>query len=294
MNISTNLIAQYNANKGKPILATPDYYNAFKTKIESAIKADFMDDLIPATVADVPYVKSGDIAILDFCGFTINKCSEEEEKYYDLISLQDFCEDLQLAISDESVNKVVINFDSGGGYTMHGAETCELIKQLSTIKPIYAYTSGYMCSMAYEIASNCTNIIASPSSLIGSIGTYCECVTVIGASPLSLSGSNGVTESTLPDMGIIVTTFQGGTEKTIGSEFIALNNEQKVKILDDIITMNNEFKSMVITNRGAVKDEFMQGQPFYGREAIELGTNLTDGTINGLEQFIQLLSESQN
>ena len=212
--MTTNLLTQYNYNKGKVILAIPECYSAFKTNIESAInsKQDLdLDTMSDNGMDNTPYVNINGIAILDFQGFTVSSCSPLEAAFFGLVSLQDFCEDLTEAIEDESVTTVIINFDSGGCYTSYGEETCELLQTLKEVKPIYAYTSGLMCSMAYKIACNCNNIIASPSAIVGSIGTYCEYVTYNGASELS---DTGVTVSNLADLGITVTTFQGGPLKT--------------------------------------------------------------------------------
>lgn len=290
--LTTKLLTQYNFNKRRAILATQDCYSAFKTKMESAIKKqDCIDDMLcDSTMEETPYVISGNVAVIDFKGMTVGSCSELEEMFFGLISLQDFCEDLTLAVNDENITSVVINFDSGGGYTSYGDETCDLIQELKLIKPIYAYSSGFLCSMAYKVACNCNEIIASPTALVGSIGTYCEYITYNGASELS---SDGITVSKL-DAGITVTTFQGGTEKTIGSETIALSKEQKALIQADILKCTDDFRNLVKSNRGDVKDEFMQGQPFYGKEAIELGTNLIDGCINSLSEFVQLISETNN
>jgi signal peptide peptidase SppA len=279
--LSTNLLAQYNYNKGKVILATQDFYSAFKSRMEATIntKADFLDTLPDTYGEEVPYTKCGSIAVLDFQGFVVPSCSELEEAFFGLISLQDFCEDLQQAVNDESVTQVVINFNSGGGYTMYGEETSDLIQSLKQIKPIYAYTSGLMCSMAYKVACNCTGILASPSSLVGSIGVYCEYVDYT---------------KMLDIQGIVVKTFQGGSEKTIGSPYISLTPDQEKEIQDDINQSWQEFKDVVTANRGPVKQEFMQGQSFKSKEAITEGTNLIDGNINSIGEFLNLLSSSNN
>jgi len=291
----TNLIAQFNLNKNKVMLALPECYQAFKKRIEETAldtkqENSGIDGNTIVLTSDKPYSMVGKIAVLEFNGFTVNNCSELEEMFYGCISLQGFCQKLQMAIDDEDVDTVVIDFDSGGGYVGYGDETCQLVKELSQKKQIFAYTSGLMCSQAYAIACNCNYIIASPTALVGSIGTYCEYITYNGASELS---PDGITVSNLKDFGVTVTTFQGGTDKTIGSESIALNDDQKKKIMADIEEMNNAFKSMVNTNRNGVKDEFMQGQPFYGKEAVKMGTNLIDGTVNSLSQFIQFLSSNK-
>lgn len=268
------LKAHYNFNLGKGILAIEPFYAAFKDKIT---KADFQDDCDEFKPEPPSIV--GAIGVIDFCGFTVNNCSPIEEEYCGCISLQRFQQELSALVANEQVAQVVINFDSGGGYIMGVQETAELVKSLSAVKPIYAYTSGLMCSAAYKIASQCTNILASPSSMLGSIGVYCEYFDYTKA---------------VADAGIVVKTFQGGSKKTIGSPYISLTPEQEKEIQDDINKEWELFKSVVKSSRGDVQEEFMQGQAFSGKEALELGTNLIDGNLNSLADFVKLLSQSSN
>lgn len=283
------LLQQFNQNVGKTILALPSTYHAFKAKVESAIRQDngLAGNSIVLT-SDKPYQVYSGVAVVDFYGFTVNTCDAIEEKYFGCVSLQRFCDTLQQAAVDESVTSIVINFDSGGGYTMYGEETCQLIKDIDTVKPVFAYTSGYMCSMAYKVACNARYIFASPTSMVGSIGSYCEYYTYAGASEL---GKDGITESKL-DMGLTVTTFQVGNQKTVGSETIKLSDEQKQQILAELQTHTQTFKDLVKANRSGVTDETMQGQCYLGKEAMAQNTGLIDGNINSLSQLLQLIVTS--
>lgn len=70
----------------------------------------------------------------------------------------------------EEVSGVVFNIDSGGGMVSGTAELCEAISSCSL--PTVAYTNGYMCSAAYDIAAACDMRVAHRNAdLIGSIGT---------------------------------------------------------------------------------------------------------------------------
>jgi signal peptide peptidase SppA len=268
------LQAHYNFNLNKGILAIQPYYEAFKNKFT---KADMEDEDCDFTI--VPPSIVGAIGVIDFKGFTVNDCEPWQEELCGCISLQRFQKDLTALVANEQVSQVVINFDSGGGYIMGVQETAELVNKLSKVKPIYAYTSGLMCSAAYKIASQATNILASPSSMLGSIGVYCEYVDQTKALDIA---------------GIVVKTFQGGSKKTVGSPYISLTPEQEKEIQDDINAEWELFKAVVKSTRGDVQEAFMQGQAFTGKDAITQGTNLADGNINSLDEFIKLLSVSNN
>ncbi len=72
--------------------------------------------------------------------------------------------------NDERITGILFNIDSGGGMVSGTAELGYVIKNCSL--PTIAFTNGYMCSAAYDIASACNKRIAHPNAdLIGSIGT---------------------------------------------------------------------------------------------------------------------------
>lgn len=72
--------------------------------------------------------------------------------------------------NDESVSAIIFNIDSGGGMVSGTAELCNVIKNCTV--PTVAFTNGYMCSAAYDIAAACDKRVAHPNAdLIGSIGT---------------------------------------------------------------------------------------------------------------------------
>lgn len=275
------------------MLVTEDSFNAFKTFLEGAIKADFDPAMfnLPSDT-DKPYTVVNGVAILDFQGITVSDCSDLEALILGTFSLQGFCEDLQMAVDDETVSDIIVNFNSGGGFTQYGDETCELVKSLTSEKPIYAYCGGgYMCSMAYKVASNMSSIVVSPSAYIGSIGGYLQLSTLIGANQLS---PDGVTESTIANFGVKVTTFQSGKNKTQGNEAIELTQEQKQQILKRVNDSVNQFRQMVIANRGDIKQEFMEGDAYTGKEAMDLDTNLVDGLCNSLNEFVQFILNNNN
>lgn len=72
--------------------------------------------------------------------------------------------------NDERISGIVFNIDSGGGMVSGTAELCSVIKNSKL--PTIAFTNGYMCSAAYDIAAACNKRVAHPNAdLIGSIGT---------------------------------------------------------------------------------------------------------------------------
>lgn len=102
--------------------------------------------------------------VLDINGPIIKYSSWWYLGTHDMISI------LRRLDRNSSVSGIVLNIDSGGGMVSGTAELTHTIKNLS--KPTIAYTGGYMCSAAMDIASGANFRMANPfADLIGSIGT---------------------------------------------------------------------------------------------------------------------------
>lgn len=71
---------------------------------------------------------------------------------------------------DNSISRIVLDIDSPGGDARGISELASTIKSVTEKKPVIAYASGMCASAAYWIASACTKVYASETSLIGSIG----------------------------------------------------------------------------------------------------------------------------
>lgn len=76
-----------------------------------------------------------------------------------------------LAQSDDC-DRIVMVFHSPGGSVFGVSECAETIRRVSEVKPVIGYVGYMAASAAYHLASQCDEIIAAPSALIGSIGAF--------------------------------------------------------------------------------------------------------------------------
>lgn len=76
-------------------------------------------------------------------------------------------------VAEAGYLNIILDFNSPGGSVLGLMETASRIKALQTrgINTI-AYTSLMCASAAYYLASACNEIFASPTAVVGSIGTY--------------------------------------------------------------------------------------------------------------------------
>ena len=77
-------------------------------------------------------------------------------------------------LADERVKNIVIAINSPGGDVNGLFECCSYIAKAKESKPIHAHVTGMCCSAAFAIASSCTDIVATDTSEIGSVGVYAE------------------------------------------------------------------------------------------------------------------------
>lgn len=74
------------------------------------------------------------------------------------------------AMADEGVSAIVLEFDSPGGQVGGIDELAAEFRDARGRKPIIATANTLMASAAYYLASQADEVIATPSSLVGSIG----------------------------------------------------------------------------------------------------------------------------
>ncbi len=75
------------------------------------------------------------------------------------------------AVADPGIGSIVLQIDSPGGQTAGLEELATAIQDAREVKPIVAVADSMMASAAYRIGAAATEVFATPSSTIGSIGT---------------------------------------------------------------------------------------------------------------------------
>ena len=81
---------------------------------------------------------------------------------------------LEALMDNDDVKCIVLDINSPGGDVNGLFECCDYVFKAKDIKPIYAHVTGMCCSAAYAIAASCTEISATDTSEIGSVGVYAE------------------------------------------------------------------------------------------------------------------------
>lgn len=176
--------------------------------------------------------------------------------------------DVTGAAQDPSVRAIVLDIDSPGGQVCGTPELAEAVSRAASVKPCYAYTSGLCASAAYWVASQCDAIYNSSSASVGSIGVLCAL-----ADYTLRNEQNGVRYNII----------QAGKYKTAGMPEKKLSDDERDLFQERVDAIFAQFRSAV-TARRPLEDSVMQGQVFYGFDAVTAG--LSDALCNSLGEFV--------
>jgi signal peptide peptidase SppA len=87
-------------------------------------------------------------------------------------STDQFAAAYQEAVDDNIIDTIILDIDSPGGSVEGLEEAASVIRAGRSTKPVIACVNTMACSGAYYLAAQATEVIASPSSSVGSCGVY--------------------------------------------------------------------------------------------------------------------------
>lgn len=219
-----------------------------------------------------PYLSVvGPVAIVDITGPLVN--TDSPLNYlFGLTSYPAIKDAIIEATNDNSVKEIVLNIDSPGGTANGAFELARFIRDISdNVKPIKAVTGGTMASAAYLLGSAASEIIASPTSVVGSIGV------------ISIHQDH---TKALEDDGIKVTVIRSGKYKALGNPYEELTEEAKSILQEHSDAFYMEFLTDVARYRGKsvaeVQERMADGREFLGRKAQTIGLVDKIGYIDNL------------
>jgi signal peptide peptidase SppA len=152
----------------------------------------------------------------------------------------------------DDIKAVFLDIDSPGGTVAGTPELAAAVKSLNKQKPVYAFSSGLMCSAAYWIASQARAIYATPSAQVGSIGVVQAVIDDSAA---------------LANEGIKVEVFAVGKYKAMGAPGTPLTDDQRDLINSNLTEVAGEFHAAVLAEGRSIPADAMEGQTFSGKQA---------------------------
>ncbi len=181
---------------------------------------------------------------------------------------------IQQANDDPSVSAIVLDINSPGGSPVASEEIMDAVK--NSEKPVVSWISDSGASGAYLVASGSDEIVASPSSWLGSIGVI---VTLTDLSEM------------YSQQGINMYSIKAGEYKDMGADYRSLTSEEQSMLQSMVNEEYDYFISLVAENRNLSDDyvrSIAQGKIYTGRQAQKL--QLVD-YIGGKDRAIQLAAD---
>jgi signal peptide peptidase SppA len=188
----------------------------------------------------------GDVATIELGGVLDKPTMREARGYINALA------------ADTSVRAVTLCIDSPGGTVAGTGELAAAVARLAAIKPVTAVCEDLCASAAYYFASQATRIIATPNTVVGSIGVY----TV-------LTDASKMFEK----LGLEAVVIKSGKYKggTYGAKLTAEEIDEVQRIIDGHA---RNFAAAVARGRKLSPQkvaEIADGRVFLGHEALAAG-----------------------
>lgn len=175
-------------------------------------------------------------------------------------STEQFGAQFRQAVNNPSVKAIVIDVDSPGGTIDGVAELANEIYQARDKKPITAVANCLMASAAYWIACSASEIVASPSAQVGSIGVFMAHKDVSAA---------------LEKEGVDVKLISAGKYKTEGNPYGPLTEEARAALQGMVDEAYGNFTQAVAKGRkssqAAVQAGYGEGRVVSAQSAVSSG-----------------------
>ncbi|MGB7968378.1 MAG: signal peptide peptidase SppA [Methanobacterium sp.] len=179
------------------------------------------------------------------------------------------------AESDSSVSSIVIDVNSPGGSPVASEEIMNTIK--SSKKPVVVWISDVGASGAYLASSSADKIIASPSSMVGSIGVIMQITDL---------------SKYYQENGINISSIKAGQYKDMGADYQPLTTTERNMLQGMVNQDYDHFIDIVSTNRNLSKnytESIAQGKIYTGTQAKKLKlVDETGGKTVALDEAAKL------
>jgi signal peptide peptidase SppA len=173
------------------------------------------------------------------------------------------------AVDDPSVQAIIFDIDSPGGTVEGVEELATEIRNAKGKKQTIAVCNKLCASAAYYIASACNEIVASPSSMTGSIGVYC---------------AHEDASKYLENLGVKVSLIKFGENKAEGNPYEPLSDAARAHMQESVDLFGNMFEKAVAKGRKVSQEKvhttFGQGLMFGAAKAQKIGMVDTIGTFD--------------
>lgn len=205
--------------------------------------------------SDALFVRAGATAVIPVWGVLVNRFSYVLPWATGYNYIRDA---VNAAVSDPDVARIILDINSPGGDVAGLPETAAAIKTAAQSKPVTAMVDSLCASAAYWLASTATEIVATTSSMVGSIGVLWQHYSYARL---------------LDKAGVDVTFVYAGDQKATTWPEQQLTDATKARTQARVDSFAADFYSAVATNRNMTADavKALEAAMFRADEALAEG-----------------------
>lgn len=175
-------------------------------------------------------------------------------------SYEELIGQVKAAAADPKVSSILLDFDTPGGSVAGATEAARELMKIRATKPTIAVANFSCCSAGLWLASACTEIVASPSATVGSVGV--------------LSMHQDISKA-LENEGIKRTYITSGRFKAEGNPTEPLSDDARASMQARVDAAGVNFHADISRGRGIavsqVRSTFGEGRVFSADEALAVG-----------------------
>ena len=180
---------------------------------------------------------------------------------------------------DKNVKGVLLRVNSPGGGAAASHELYDALKRLAAKKPVYASMGSVAASGGLMVALAAERVLATPSTLTGSIGVKMEIPQVQGL---------------MEKLGLHRESIASGKYKDAGTPFRPMTEDERTYLTEIINDMHKSFVALIVQARKLPEEkvrDMADGRILTGAKAMELG--LVDALGGQAEALRQLRTAAQ-
>lgn len=177
----------------------------------------------------------------------------------EVVSYDAIIDALDIVVKDESKNRVVMDFATGGGYVRGLDNASQKLKWARNFVEIIAHTDSSAFSAGYWLASSARRLTASRMAEVGSIGTLLITYSMVRSAEKE---------------GVDYRVFRAGEFKALGNPYEELTEKAAAHIQENLDKTNKFFLEHVSISRNLMMSErerWAEGKTFFAQEAKDVG-----------------------
>uniref|UniRef100_UPI003BAB7203 S49 family peptidase n=1 Tax=Stappia sp. TaxID=1870903 RepID=UPI003BAB7203 len=214
------------------------------------------------------YARTGSVARISMIGELVNRGAWMGASS-GLTSYEGFAEQLDRAAADDEVHSIVLDVNTPGGEAGGMIETARKVREIAQRKPVHAVVNSLAASAGYGLVSGASEIIATESASLGSIGVVFV---------------HFDRSKYLEERGVRATVLHAGARKVDGHPFAPLEGDALANLQGRIDYLMDQFVGLVSDHRGLSGEAVraMEANVFPAPVAVEMGLADRIGTMAGL------------